>query len=299
MAPLLRAVEVREGEDLDLGTLRMDPGRAVKGRVLDAETSAPVPGARVTLTPMPVDSQEPLKYQGTVLTKQDGTFELSQVEARPLTLVVEDAGDHFPQRQVLAPEAGEVTVRLEAGASVEVTVQDAQGGPRRASLLFSGDRSVMRQVDVEGHSVIRGLAPGDYTVGPSPYSRADSAALRPQRVQVPPSGHVALVFVESPDAGTVRLHVRDASARNLTLVPGGAPPLTSANALGPLLVTGLRPAWEPTDQAVFHAVPPGRATLVLLSNGTPSRVHVEELEVPATGTLTRDVYPVWRELPEK
>ncbi|MFE8595524.1 carboxypeptidase regulatory-like domain-containing protein [Archangium violaceum] len=80
MASVLRTVEVQEGSDVDLGEVRMSPGRRIQGRVLDAETSAPVRGARV------------FADGSGGRTEEDGTFLLSHAEARPLSLHVEAPG---------------------------------------------------------------------------------------------------------------------------------------------------------------------------------------------------------------
>ena len=50
MAPVLREVEAQAGTDVDLGEIRMGPGRRVSGRVLDAETDKPLAGASVLAT---------------------------------------------------------------------------------------------------------------------------------------------------------------------------------------------------------------------------------------------------------
>jgi hypothetical protein len=299
MAPVLRSVPVRDGIDVDLGELRMGPGRKVRGRVLDAETSEPVP-AVIRFTEASLDSERPTSsLWDAVVAEEDGSFELSHVEARPLTLVVEN-GDYWPRRLSLDERTEELTVRLETGAQVEVRVRDTQGQLMGATLDFERDGGDHRgSYTPEGTDVLRGLEPGHYTVRVLPIeSDLHPYFFRPRRVEVPASGRLSLTFDEEPGGATVRLTVRDPKVRSVWIRSGSAPPIVSSLDLEEGL-SGSATAGrvgESDEQWVLDHVPPGPATLLLVEESFESRFHREELVIPAEGTLSREVRPVWRVL---
>ncbi|MFP2927006.1 carboxypeptidase regulatory-like domain-containing protein [Pyxidicoccus sp. 3LG] len=206
LAPLMLRVEQHtRGPDVDLGVLRMTPGRTVRGRVIDAETSAPVEKALIEFT-TPDGKYYPASPE---MTAADGTFVLQHVDTAPVTLVVHDNNRYLQQRVSLDASTEELTVRLNPGARVEVTVKDAQGRLRAASVHFHPDNGG-NEVEAQasgGRLVQRGLEPGPYTV------RLDFEAARttgnaplypPQRVVVPASGRLSLLFEEAPGGTPVQ-----------------------------------------------------------------------------------------------
>jgi hypothetical protein len=299
MAPVLRSVPVQDGIDVELGELRMGPGRKVRGRVLDAETSEPVP-AVIRFTDATLDSASPTSHVwGIMHAGEDGAFELSNVEARPLTLVVED-GEHWPRRLSLDDRTEEVTVRLESGARVEVRVHDTRGRLMGASLDFEREGGGSAgSYAAEGTDVLRGLEPGPYTVRVLPIEHGlHPVFFRPRRVQVPASGRLSLTFDAEPGGATVRLTVRDKKVRSVWIRSGGAPPIVSRLDLEERLsgsATASREG-ESDEHWVLDHVPPGPATLLLVAESFESRFHREELVIPTEGTLTREVRPVWQVL---
>jgi protocatechuate 3,4-dioxygenase beta subunit len=111
MAPVLRVVETRAGVDVDLGEVRMSPGRRVSGRVLDARTSEPL-SAWAFATSAALPPEKLYHYDGGKYGRADGRFELPQVEDGPVTLFV-GAHGYLTHRQPLGrgDEDG-LTVRL-------------------------------------------------------------------------------------------------------------------------------------------------------------------------------------------
>ncbi|WP_309894535.1 carboxypeptidase regulatory-like domain-containing protein [Archangium sp.] len=300
MAPVLRSVPVRDGIDVDLGELRMGPGRTVRGRVLDAETSEPMP-ALIRFTDTTLDSKSPTSslLWRTVVVEEDGAFVLSNVEARPLTLVVEHP-DYWPKRLTLDERTEELTVRLETGAQVEVRVRDTQGQLMGASLDFERDGGGNRGSYLpEGTEVLRGLQPGHYTVRVLPIeSDLPPVFFRPRRVEVPARGRLSLTFDAEQGGTTVRLTVRDPKVRSVWLRSGSTPPIVTSLDLEEGLsgsATAGREG-ESDEHWVLDHVPPGPATLLLVQESFESRFHREELVIPAGGTLSREVRPVWRVL---
>ncbi len=300
MAPVQRSVPVREGLDVDLGELRMGPGRTVRGRVLDAETSAPVP-AVIRFTDATLASTSPTsRVWRYIFAGEDGSFELSNVEDRPLALLVEHE-EYLSRRLSLDDRTDEVTVGLDAGARVEVRVHDAQGRLMGAQLDFERDEGGGRGAYVpDGTDVLSGLEPGHYTVRVSPIEGdAQPVFFHPRRVQVPASGRVSLTFEAEPGGATVRLVVKaEQRVRSVWLRPGGTLPIASSSDLERALSgsPNAYPEGESDVQWVLHHVPPGRATLLLISEEVGSRIHREELDIPSEGTLTREVRPVWQSL---
>jgi hypothetical protein len=302
MARVLRSVPVRKGLDVDLGELRMGPGRRVRGRVLDAETSEPVQ-ASIHFTDATLESTSPTsRVWSHSSTAEDGSFELSNVEARPLALLVSHV-EYRLRRLSLDDRTEEVTVRLERGARIDVRVSDAQGQPMGAQLQFERDGDGGRSVYVaEGADLLSGLEPGPYTVRLSPLRGNDHPVFfRPRQVQVPASGRVALTFEGEPGGATVRVTVKAGQVRSVWLRPGGAPPISDSPGLEWALSSSLlaESEGESDEQWVLHNVPPGRATLLLVAEEGESRIHREELDVPSEGTLARAVLPDWRSLEEE
>ncbi|HZI14154.1 MAG TPA: carboxypeptidase-like regulatory domain-containing protein [Myxococcus sp.] len=115
MALVVRTVEPRGGADVDLGVVRLEKGRTVHGRVVDARTSRPVGDGslRVILVerfPIPGGSRTRWRTQRI---RADGTFEVDRLTARPYTLELTDAEGYHPAEVQVGAEQHEVTVRLE------------------------------------------------------------------------------------------------------------------------------------------------------------------------------------------
>jgi hypothetical protein len=228
-------------------------------------------------------------------TGEDGTFELSDLDLEAFTLTATAEG-YRKQRLAVGPEQEEVTVRMDAGARVEVTVKDVEGRPRTARVEFQGDNdAVLSGLAGKGHFVQRGLEPGPYTVRLSAEDFLDRRfpIFHPQRVVVPPSGRLPLTFQATAGGATVKLRVAGGTSAAVMLFPGSAPPPTRLEDVGSLFAQSLT-VEQPEDEATFRQVPPGRATVFVLHPDSPTRVHREELDIPTGGTLSRELSPVWR-----
>jgi protocatechuate 3,4-dioxygenase beta subunit len=300
MARTTRTVKVQAGVDVDLGEVRMDPGRRVEGRVLDAETGAPVAGARLLLSGVP---QEGLERSPRVSidteTQEDGSFELPHLEARPFELEVTRSG-YRPARAALGSSNASVTVRLDPGASVEVSVRDSQGRPLTARVRFAReeDDSGESLHVIKGSGVQRGLELGAYWVQVHDAGESQGVFL-PQRVNIPEHGHVTLAFVERREGATLALRVEGEEEPFLaTLFPGTLSFPVTMEKVSQWGDTGLAPK-EDKGVTTFSHLPEGRARLLLVTGGEQVRFHLEELDVPAEGVLERVVRPRWQPLPDK
>ncbi|MBZ4417474.1 carboxypeptidase-like regulatory domain-containing protein [Myxococcus sp. RHSTA-1-4] len=207
LSPRVLRRESREGSDgdLDLGVVRMSRGRKLRGRVVDAETSEPVSDASLLPHTRPTGPEGRSLSLLPIGTAEDGTFEIPALDLEAFTLTV-SAPEYREQQLTLAPEQEEVTVRLDPGARVEVTVKDRQGRPRAASVEFDTENGPgASAIAHKGRLVLRGLEPGLYTVRLEPESPLVHRfpTFLPQRVTVPASGHVQVHFQEQ-EAGAAR-----------------------------------------------------------------------------------------------
>jgi hypothetical protein len=148
---------------------------------------------------------------------------------------------------------------MDPGARVEVTMKDREGRSLSAIVAFYGGAGEVETSVAENSQLVqRGLAPGPYTM-----------RLEPER------------------NGGRRMHV----AR----VPGSVPPLVRFDDIDPTFARSV-PRERTGDEHTFQHVPAGRATVFVIDSDDSLRVHREELDVPESGTLSRDVTPVWQEL---
>jgi protocatechuate 3,4-dioxygenase beta subunit len=199
LASLVREVRPLTGNaDVDLGVLRMSRGRALRGRVVDAETSKPLSNICVVHA---AGSTGAVKHPAPIsiaITREDGTFELHDLPPEALTLIVNDPGYRKLQLAV-GPEQEELTLRLTPGPRVEVTVKDGQGRPLDAQVQFHRDDGDSESASVEkGRLVQLGLEPGPYTVRleEAAFNKRPFPVFPPQRVVVPESGLLQVHFQE-------------------------------------------------------------------------------------------------------
>jgi hypothetical protein len=130
----------------------------------------------------------------TWLAKEDGTFELPHVDLEALTLIARRGG-YLNQHVAVGSGQEELTVRMNPGARVEVTVKDRQGRPHVANVEFQ--REDGRSEDglaEQGQLVQRGLEPGTWSVRVESYDARQGLLFLPQRVEVPASGTLQLLF---------------------------------------------------------------------------------------------------------
>ncbi|NBD12939.1 carboxypeptidase regulatory-like domain-containing protein [Corallococcus silvisoli] len=167
-----RDVVVPAGRDVDLGTVRIDTGHVVKGRVVDDATGAPLGGVSVSLDlPPDAPGEESVERGGilNVFTGPDGTFDLPAVEARPYVLTVQEA-EHVSLQRTLGPNEDTVELRLQTSIRLEVTVTDDRGQPRSLGLIaIPKDEPGTQNITIarQGVGLFRDLSPGDYLVKPA------------------------------------------------------------------------------------------------------------------------------------
>ncbi|NTX10377.1 carboxypeptidase regulatory-like domain-containing protein [Myxococcus sp. CA056] len=299
LAPVFRQVEVpHDTAVVDLGELRMSAGRKVAGRVLDAETSAPVEGALLVPDVEHFDSVtlHPYTYWTQAYTAKDGSFSIARVDERSSALNVRARG-YLSRKLNLAPGSQEdLTVRLEKGARVEFSVLDARGQPTSATVFLDreGRESSPYTIEVpaEGLFVMRDLAPGAYWMhAAAGEGRLESYDSR--RVQIPASGGVSIMLKARSEGATLELRVRSPPRFTLVLVSGEDSWSREGYDFSRLRERSLPHEVSKEGTMTFRNLPPGKLTLILISNDWRGSYR-EVIDIPEAGTVVRDVTPVWQ-----
>ncbi len=168
--PLVREVNVREGEIAELGPEHLDPGAVVSGIVVNSDGD-PIVGAWVHLgLERDLDLYDiPIGY----LTGENGEFHIAGVMPRSRQLVVSASGFapasvalNIPKDLLRLP-SDPLVVELGEGAIARVQVRDAEGRPDDDVSVFleKPGRKVRRGVmGRDGWFEFRGLPKGDYEV---------------------------------------------------------------------------------------------------------------------------------------
>jgi len=295
MVEAARTVEVQAGVDLDIGEVHMERGRRVTGRVVDAETGEPVAKARVELEDLSEDARNTgSRSHARTLTGESGFFELERVESRPLALKVSRSG-YLTQSTALGSGEESVTVRLEAGATVEISVRDLEGQPLDAQVgLLREGASHSERLSVNGGSLLhRGLEPGNYLAQVSRLKGSKRIFL-PQRVSIPASGRVVVAFAEQREGASLTVQLEGGEeALGAALIPGVTLPGAFSEDTFVAWDKFVLLSEEEKGVRTFRYLPPGRAVLLLLK-GPPPQIHAEEVEIPEGGHLERVVHPRWQ-----
>ncbi|QDF01729.1 carboxypeptidase-like regulatory domain-containing protein [Myxococcus xanthus] len=308
----MREVQVSAGEDVDLGAVRLEAGRHVRGRVVDAETSRAIEDAVVAVhLPGEGGALEEVAPIAAEASDTDGTFAFTPLEARPLDLLVQTNRGHPQMRQRIGTGDETLELRIYPGAQVDGTLKDRDGKPAEAIVqLVANDGDYSAAVDEAlGTFQARNVPAGTYTLSASMGQNAEgrSVAFLPQRVKVPPMGKVTFSFTEATGGGTMRLGIRMPPARPgeglyQALLSGTVSPTVSARELRTRARFGdIRASTKSQDGVlVYEQLPAGAYTfIVLLEEGKPARftVHREELFLAEGETLERDIQVTPRPLP--
>lgn len=300
MAQTSREVEVREGVDLELGEVRMEPGRRVRGVVVDAETGALQAGAEVRIVDA-VRTPEEGYVRPTLFmkTQDDGTFEFAHVESEPLQLEVSHL-DYRVARVALGTSDASMTVRLVTGARVAVSAVDAAGRPVDADVRFVPELETASWESltlVQGSGIRKGLEPGPYWVQVFPNSEG-GGSFAPQHVVIPEEGPMKLAFGQTKGSATLVVRAEGLNEGvQAVVLPGTFSVPLSMKTVSIWAALGTSGAAD-KDARTFMGLPPGRARLLLFAVA-PFRFHIEELELPAEGLVERGLQPRWQQMPEK
>ncbi|WP_158627461.1 carboxypeptidase-like regulatory domain-containing protein [Corallococcus sp. AB038B] len=306
-APVDRTVTPDGENGLDLGTLTLTRGRTLKVFLREAATGAPYTGrvrddsGQETTVAVSYHVEEDGVVDGPsfrpptqVMPSKDGSLLLEQVPTMACTLEV-DTELHLPLRVTVGAEVEHLTLSLEKGARVTGHVRDAQGQPVKAQLNFTRpDGSDFRRTPRPGDFTLAVIPPGPYTVDVWPEERTNDVIFQPRVVRIPSSGDVTLEFDALGTGTTVTLRLPE-DVDTAFLLSGRAPTPNNSRAFKHLIHQG-HPLTEWSGTSVtFRRVPAGHYT-VIAGNRDKDRIHREELDVPAEGTVSQDVKPVWMPL---
>jgi uncharacterized GH25 family protein len=207
----------------DVGTIVLEDGRALRGRVVAAKDDAPVAGATVSVSQPQgfMMSSGRDAAAGIAITAQDGHFEIGGLEAR--TYAVDATQPEYSPntgRVEISADADtdDFVIKLSRGGTITGLVRDAQKTPLpNTSVLLTkipmggGPQTVSTGVD--GRYTFEKIAPGSYMV-----------------IRAPTAGGPLMLFggmkqVEVREGETTVHDLDDASKINLTgrVLKGGQP----------------------------------------------------------------------------
>jgi hypothetical protein len=224
LLPAVRKLAVGAEEVVDVGTLALELGGALRGR-LGTAGGEPVPDAAVLLrshaSPKPGMEDEALASGAPAdhRTGSDGRFEIAGIPPGLLAVELEHEGWQIVRPALVEIVAGETAdlgdLVLAEGARLEGRVLDPEGAPLPGATValstqsfFTQSSAARTRSDESGSFVLQGLAPG---VQQTLEARAKGFAAGTLRVNVPPE-----------DPVTFRLE-REGSLSLEVLGPDGAP----------------------------------------------------------------------------
>lgn len=207
-ARLTDAFTVGEGESRDLGTIRLESGGGIAGRVTD-ETGTPLEGIGVSAKNA---KGEDVFLFNLVSTGSNGRYEIQALEFGRYTVKFEGKG-YAPVEKMadVSAQGAVVDAVLARGGSVTVRVEDEGGQPVEGArvVLFDGSGAEVKRTlsivtafdevsrtSAQGQARIRDLAPGGYRAT----ARKDgwTAAGDPSPFNVGAGGEVSVVVVLKP-----------------------------------------------------------------------------------------------------
>ncbi|RKG82226.1 hypothetical protein D7W82_26965 [Corallococcus sp. CA049B] len=304
-APVDRTVTPDGEDDVDLGTLLLTRGRTLRVFLREAATGAPYTGrvrddsGKEETVAVSHHVEEDGVADGPsfrtptqVVPAKDGSLLLERLPTTACTLEV-DTQVHLPLRVTVGAQQDSITLSLEKGARVTGHARDAQGQPVKARLYFTrSDGTTLRRWPPAGDFTLRAIPPGLYTVEAWAEERPADVLFQPRAVRIPSSGDVTLEFDALGTGTTVTLRLPE-DVDTAFLLSGQAPLPDSRMDFHHLFMRQ-HPVQEWTGMSVtFRRVPAGHYT-VLARNREGDRIHREELDVPAGGSVSHDVKPVWR-----
>lgn len=251
--------EVRPGQAQDLGTIVVEKGRTLRGRVIGANGLAEIVAGRkivwIPTSPGPIDFPLVAASGGTLASEQTakvdaaGRFEISGLPNAPVAAVAVDSAGRISAPIVL-PDGGdaEISLVIRDGGMVEGTVtrDGAQAEASMTAVTTDGFLTFVATTD-DGAYRLAGLPPGDYEI-----TAATPSDHRDARFSL--SRTAAITTVTS--GGTTQLDLATSSGGELTvrLAVGGGAAFRVARVMvarAPIHVT----RWDALDAAVQQLDP--------------------------------------------
>lgn len=167
-------VKVISDQVVNIETLTLDDGRALRGRVVAARDGAPVPGTTVSVSPPQgfMMSTDRNLVAGLAISGLDGQFEIAGLEPRTYAIDATQP-DYAPNtgRVEIGPDADteDFLIKLSRGGTITGLVRDAQRQPQVSVQVLltkvpmgGGPQTVSTGVD--GRYSFETVAPGEYMV---------------------------------------------------------------------------------------------------------------------------------------
>lgn len=225
-------VTVRESVTTDLGELRDDGGRRLRGRVVDGD-GAPVAEARVlaggSIDALPTGALEVRTRGGdltedAVTTDRDGNFEIVGLPAGRLVVVAMHAMLGRSRGERIDDDRAEVSLVLVPTGSIRGTVTDRGQPAIGAAVTVSGDEAadvrIIGMTDAAGAFLIDGVPSGPVTVTALRQGRDDRQHTARRGVEVVAGTPVAVDLALARGEGTVRVRFAEPGDRIVMLASG-------------------------------------------------------------------------------
>src|SRR5664280_1553909 len=165
------------------------PAGRLAGRVVASGSSQPLADVQITVTPANTSG---LFMSHSAMTDSTGQFQLSGLDAGPLSLTAQKKSYLVDTRTVSADAADDLVIEMTRGAGLDVTGQDGILGTPLGSFsaqVFDGSGTKLAtsyvQLDSSGRGEIPSLKPGSYSIVANTSGYAPSAY---DGVAVPGSG---------------------------------------------------------------------------------------------------------------
>ncbi|MCP3099321.1 carboxypeptidase regulatory-like domain-containing protein [Myxococcus sp. K15C18031901] len=322
-ASVVLTARVERGRATDMGDIVLKEGARLRGRVLDARTSAPVVGAQIRVLPKELGEETFPSRTLVELTSTgpDGTFEFARLGMATPELEFEHP-DYLPLRQSVDMTDRPLELRMTQAARLTLIMTDRHGKPASAVVSLhplDGGEDESHFVRADTPLTVSALAPGTYVVGPYSTSRSEgpeNAIMRfmPRQVVLRGGEHARLSLREV--VGPVALTFRNATPLAglpsgepvdycfAKLFPGDVPrPATREAFTSARFPRELPPDTDDRSGSThtFSNLPEGRYTYFLLgvalTESRPLVLHREEVDMRGGGRVVRDVVPHWQWLP--
>ena len=187
-------IELREGEEKDLGTIRMQVGVVLKGVIQD-DAGSPVEKATVSLRDL---QGNPIQMFSMATSGSDGSYQLHGVEAGRYIAHVQAKGHAPYDKQVeLGDAGGSLDAVLTRGGTVRIRVVDQGGEPIASANVSLYDAKGVR---VTRTISLANLDTGRRRTGPDGWTSLDDLASGAYTVRAERSGYA---IVGAPPRTTI------------------------------------------------------------------------------------------------
>ena len=167
-------LKVVSDQVVDVGTLTLEDGRALRGRVVAAKDDAPVPGATVSVAPPQgfMMSTDRSTVAGFAISGLDGRFEIAGLEPRTYAIDATQP-DYSPNtgRVEIGADADtdDFVIKLSRGGTITGIARDAQKVPQvNVQVLLTkipmGGGPQTASTGTDGRYSFEKIAPGEYMV---------------------------------------------------------------------------------------------------------------------------------------